>query len=271
MGAIVRISAAQRYRTPDDFWSTVDRTGECWIRGGRRMSGGYTMILWRRRRTSAHRVAWEIANGTTVPPGMVVCHHCDNPPCVRPDHLFVGTTRDNLRDATRKGRNGGLLTPTQVAIAHQLAEDGGRFTDIAECLNVPPMVVQYAVRSIATDVLGMPALPPRLRTIPDDVIAAIRAERAAGATLQPLSRKYGINVGTVSKIVRGLIYRDEPAPQRVPSSCVTNARFTPTDARAMRARAAAGESRTRIAQDYGTSRQHVGRIVAGQVWKEDAA
>jgi hypothetical protein len=51
-----------------------------------------------------HRLAWEEANGQPVPPGMNVCHSCDNPSCCNPDHLWVGTQRENVQDAVRKGR-----------------------------------------------------------------------------------------------------------------------------------------------------------------------
>jgi hypothetical protein len=51
----------------------------------------------------AHRVAWTLHHGQ-IPDGMSICHHCDNPPCVRPDHLFVGTHGDNCRDKISKGR-----------------------------------------------------------------------------------------------------------------------------------------------------------------------
>jgi hypothetical protein len=90
----------------DRFWAKVDKSGECWVWTGSRNWAGYGYLGAVRghgRQLAAHRVSWELANGS-IPEGLHVLHHCDNPPCVRPEHLFVGTRSDNLSDAGRKGR-----------------------------------------------------------------------------------------------------------------------------------------------------------------------
>ncbi len=87
------------------FWPKVEKTGTCWVWQGATDSHGYGQIHEEPRgHSQAHRVSWELAYGP-IPEGLDVLHCCDNPPCVRPTHLFLGTQLDNNLDAINKGRN----------------------------------------------------------------------------------------------------------------------------------------------------------------------
>ena len=96
------------------FWSKVNKhgpvpahrpeLGPCWVWTEHHAEAGYGQFCLRRGEFRlAHSVSYALTNGP-VPPRMHVCHHCDNPPCVRPDHLFLGTAADNAQDCVDKGR-----------------------------------------------------------------------------------------------------------------------------------------------------------------------
>jgi hypothetical protein len=86
------------------FWRRVQKTRSCWKWLGTFIRPmGYGTIYVNGRNILTHRFSWELANGP-VPEGLYVLHKCDNPPCVRPDHLFLGTYKDNFEDMRRKGR-----------------------------------------------------------------------------------------------------------------------------------------------------------------------
>lgn len=91
----------------DRFWSKVDKSGECWVWIGARFQNRwgkptYGMCVVQGKVRTAHRYSWEIANGP-IPPGLMVLHSCDNQRCVRPDHLSLGTHRQNMDEAVVRG------------------------------------------------------------------------------------------------------------------------------------------------------------------------
>lgn len=86
------------------FWSFVEKGPDCWLwTGSNDGDDGYGRIKRGPKNIGSHRASWIIHFGE-IPKGLQVCHTCDNPPCVRPDHLFLGTSRDNSQDCVSKGR-----------------------------------------------------------------------------------------------------------------------------------------------------------------------
>jgi hypothetical protein len=94
------------------FWRKVKKgcINDCWEWQGVKNILGYGFIVYRKEKKikiQAHRASWIIHKGV-IKNGLLVCHHCDNPSCVNPSHLFLGTTQDNMTDKVRKGRASSL-------------------------------------------------------------------------------------------------------------------------------------------------------------------
>ncbi len=151
-----------RQSSTDWFHSRVEKSDYCWNWTGNKTSFGYgTFKIGGRtgRLVRAHRYSWELHNGL-IPNGLCVCHKCDNPGCVNPKHLFLGTRQENNYDRDRKGRvaygdrNGSRTRPDRRAIGIKngrakltdndirrmstMRDEGYRQTEIAHLFGVDP-------------------------------------------------------------------------------------------------------------------------------------
>lgn len=107
------------------FWARVEKTDGCWIWTGHKVKDGYGSVAFGHKDITTHRLSYMLANGA-IPDGMLICHTCDNPACVRPDHLWAGTNLENARDKVKKGRQGPRgLTKAQVADIRERYADVG--------------------------------------------------------------------------------------------------------------------------------------------------
>lgn len=143
------------------FWSHVEKTGGCWLwRGTKRNPEprrAYGVFRKDGQRVSAHRLAWELQYGP-IPAGRgyhgtCVLHSCDNPSCVRPQHLFLGTNGDNVADSVRKGRRArgersatAKLTEKQVKAIRQRAAAGETCSILAKAFGVSSPTISGIVR-----------------------------------------------------------------------------------------------------------------------------
>lgn len=165
--------------TPPDvlFWRKVNKNGpvpvhvpaigQCWewtAKVSRDGYGAFAVTLPRgdtpkdqktpQRHVRAHIYSWELANGERMPRGMVIMHACDNPKCVRPEHLKLGTQLENRRDAATKGRTAAKIKNQDVSRVRELAREGFSYDEIAREFNVSHQTVYMIVRGFSRKQVG---------------------------------------------------------------------------------------------------------------------
>lgn len=143
-------------RRVDAFWQKVSRGSDCWEWQGGRNPEGYGRFWDGQRAEYAHRFSWALTHGD-IPDGMLILHRCDNPPCVNPDHLFIGDQTVNLLDMSAKGRHLAHTKPQRM-----------------------PRGESHGMHKLT-----------------EEAVKDIRAARRTRTIVLDLAQKYGVSVGAI--------------------------------------------------------------------------
>lgn len=216
------------------FFKSVEKTDGCWMWRAGKFPGGYGAIHTNGKTRKAHRVSWEIHFGP-IGEGLFVCHRCDTPRCVNPEHLFLGTAADNNADRNSKGRQARGEKITAKMRIYRGDEHWSR---------------KYPERLARGEKNGSRS-KPESRPRGDAHYSRISPEKLArgdrnGSRARPESRPRGEQH--------------------------TSAKLTASQVREIKARYSAGtETQSAIAKQFGVSRSLVSEIVRGNVWKGETA
>lgn len=186
----------------------------CWEWCGATTASGYGVSAsgWTAGSRLVHRRVYEAIYGP-FDPALSVCHRCDNPPCFRPDHLFLGTAADNIADMVTKGRHSraaAKLTMAQAEEVRDLFRSGALWGEIAEVVGVPITVVRRVLNgtSYGGPDLASPFMAG-VRAALDIRDARIVQARLGGASYAQIMAQSGESKANVQRILQrhGLVQR----------------------------------------------------------------
>lgn len=150
-------SCCAEFRIIKKFWSKVSIVKDkksCWVwaQSLKAHKFGYGVVEFKGKKKVAHRFAYELVNKLSLLSSQKVCHKCDNPPCCRPSHLFIGSQKDNVDDMISKLRHRGgiddsklILTHKQVSDIISLNDGGIPQKEIAKVFGISPSYVSRLI------------------------------------------------------------------------------------------------------------------------------
>ncbi len=206
------------------FWAKINKTQNCWLWTSATYPSGYGHITYQKRCLRATRVMYELAY-KIYPGKLFVCHHCDNPICVNPEHLFLGTPKDNVADMFKKGRQhkrhgehspGSKLTDKKVLEVIKLTKKGMTQLEIANQFNIRQSNISAILNGNRwTHITGLTKSVgkangeghPMSKLTAEKVLKIRELYKTGNYTHVELGKKFGMSMGHTKRITQGRCWK----------------------------------------------------------------
>jgi len=199
------------------FWDSVEVTSheKCWIWQKSCAGNGYGVISYKSKQYAAHRIAYILVNDEDIPTNMQVCHVCDNPICVNPLHLFLGTADDNAKDKVNKERSlkgiknpRSILSEEDILEIRQLFANGYTAKELSYIYKVGKSTVINIVVGNTWKHIGGPITKRGICKLSKEDVIEIRKLINNGMKQIDIAEKYDVIPNTISSINRKISWKN---------------------------------------------------------------